>query len=52
MVVLPSFRMFWYGTLCKQTLDCAFILSYASKLSFCIIYLPMLHAIFVNGKDI
>ena len=35
--VVLSFRILWLGTLCKWTLDCATIFSYASKLSFCII---------------
>ena len=37
--------------MCKWPLDCAPIFSYALKLSFCTIYLPILHAVFVKGKD-
>ena len=40
------------GILYKCHLDCAPIFSYASKLSFCVIYVPILHAVFVKGIDI
>ena len=49
--VVLSFRILWLVTLCKWTLDCAPIFRYASKLSFCIIYVPISHAVFVKGKD-
>ena len=50
-VVLP-FSILWLSTLCKWTLDYASIFSYALKVSFYIIYIPILHAVFVKGKYI
>ena len=50
MRVVVPFRILWPGTLCKWTLDCDPIFSYASKLSFCIIYVPLPTCCLCQGK--
>ena len=45
-------KSLWLSILYKWPLDCAPIFTYALKLSFCIIYVPILHVVFVKGKDI
>ena len=43
--IVLLFRSLWLGTLYKWSFDCAPIFSYTSKLCFCIIYVPILHAL-------
>ena len=52
MRVVILFKSLWLGTLYKWPLDCAPIFRYAWKLCFCIIYVPIIHAVFLKGLEL